>query len=123
MFSRVRKVLGAGVAMAILGATAVSAAAAPEQPVVQMSRSECVGGFWHVITYDITNPNQWRVIDDQPTDQACVAPAMVLGFAAHLGREFAFGERFHDRPAFAHEARGEEPRGRVIRPEIRSGRE
>ncbi len=38
---------------------------------VYLARSECRKGFWHVITYDIANPDKWIQIDDQPTKQPC----------------------------------------------------
>jgi hypothetical protein len=43
------------------------------QPVL-LSRSECRGGFWHVITYDVSDPNQWVQISDQQTVQPCAVP-------------------------------------------------
>ncbi len=38
---------------------------------VYLARSECRKGYWHVITYDISDPNHWIEIDDQRTEQQC----------------------------------------------------
>src|SRR5712692_190740 len=40
-----------------------------------LSQSECRNGFWHVITYDISDPNHWVQLPppdgDIPTGQPC----------------------------------------------------
>lgn len=46
---------------------------------VYLSRSECRPGsrsdpsdprsYWHVVTYDVTNPNKWVEVEDIPTEQ------------------------------------------------------
>ena len=38
---------------------------------VFLARSECRKGYWHVITYDISDPDRWIEIDDQKTRQRC----------------------------------------------------
>ena len=38
---------------------------------VLLARSECRGGFWHVVTYDISNPDNWQEIGDIATQQEC----------------------------------------------------
>lgn len=43
------------------------------QPVL-LSRSECRGGYWHVITYDVSDPNHWVQISDEQTVQPCAVP-------------------------------------------------
>ena len=40
----------------------------------QLARSECESdGFWHVVTYDISDPANWVVISDVATTQPCRA--------------------------------------------------
>lgn len=38
---------------------------------VFFARSECRKGYFHVVTYDISDPDNWIEIDDQPTHQPC----------------------------------------------------
>ncbi|HEY3250543.1 MAG TPA: hypothetical protein VGK25_05440 [Ignavibacteria bacterium] len=45
---------------------------------VFLTRSECRQGMWHVITYDISTPDNWIEIEDLPTTQPCSeAPATI----------------------------------------------
>jgi hypothetical protein len=64
-----RMVLLLGVGAVLLGtfplATPVQAA-----PVL-FSRSECRGGYVHVITYDISDPDHWKEVEDQATVRRC----------------------------------------------------
>jgi hypothetical protein len=61
---------------AVLAAVAASAlaAAGSASAEVQMARSECIDGYWHVRTYDITNPDNWILIEDRMTWQPCGEP-------------------------------------------------
>lgn len=38
---------------------------------VLFSRSECRWGTWHVVTYDVSNPEGWIELDDIDTGQVC----------------------------------------------------
>lgn len=38
---------------------------------VFLTRSECRAGVWHVVTYDVSNPDNWSEIEDLPTTQPC----------------------------------------------------
>jgi hypothetical protein len=73
MFSFIVKALGAATLLGGIALASTSASAG-----VLMSRSECTGGFWHVMTYDVTDPDQWTLISDQPTAQVCGAPGLML---------------------------------------------
>jgi len=77
--------------LAALAAGLSIASAAQADPL--LARSECIGGFWHVVTYDIGNPNNWIVVDDQPTAQPCGAQAALSFFLG--GREGGFGHLLH----------------------------
>jgi hypothetical protein len=59
---------------------------------VFLARSECRGNFWHVITYDITNQNQWVQIEDLPTSQPCgeIPATAALGDVSGDERSEAF---------------------------------
>ena len=46
---------------------------------VFLARSECRKGTWHVVTYDITNPDNWTEVDDIDTKQPCTEPSSVIG--------------------------------------------
>ena len=61
---------------AVLAAVAVStlAAAGAASAGVEMTRPECIKGFWHERTYDISNPDKWVLIEDKATDQPCSVP-------------------------------------------------
>jgi hypothetical protein len=59
---------------AVLAAVAASAlcAAGAACAEVQLARSECrPDGYWHVRTYDVTDPDHWVLIEDRPTSQPC----------------------------------------------------
>jgi hypothetical protein len=58
-------------AVAVSTLTAIAGAASAE---VKLARSECRGGVWHVRTYDITDPNKWVLLQDDPTEQRCYVP-------------------------------------------------
>ena len=77
--------------LAALAAGLSIASAAQADPL--LARSECIGGFWHVVTYDIGNPNNWIVVDDQPTGQPCGGQATLSFFLG--GRERGFGHLLH----------------------------
>lgn len=38
---------------------------------VYLARSECRDGFWNVVTYDITDPDDWDELSATPTEQIC----------------------------------------------------
>lgn len=38
---------------------------------VFLTRSECRVGTWHVVTYDVSDPDNWIEIEDIPTQQPC----------------------------------------------------
>jgi hypothetical protein len=81
MFSSARKVLKAACAASALGAAAVSMAPAPASAGVMFTKSECIAGFWHVMTYDITDPDHRILVEDLPTDQPCGPSFRVLAVA------------------------------------------
>ena len=54
---------------------------------VYLARSECRQGFWHVITYDISTPDAWVEIDDQPTKQPCAQIPAVAALRRGLLRK------------------------------------
>jgi hypothetical protein len=62
---------GAVLAAVVASALAAAGSASAE---VQMARSECIDGYWHVRTYDITNPDNWILIEDRMTGQPCGEP-------------------------------------------------
>ena len=123
MSSRIRKALSAGIATAMLGAAAIAFAPTIASADALMARSECIGGFWHVITYDVTNPNAWVVTADEPTSQPCGGQALALNFFDHLGHELLRDEVFHGRGDFGHDMRrgGEHEHFSGI--QVRSGRD
>jgi hypothetical protein len=49
-----------------------------------LARSECRRGDWHVITYDISDPDHWIEIDDQRTEQPCAEAPQVTGLRREL---------------------------------------
>ncbi len=48
---------------------------------VFLTKSECRDGFWHVVTYDITDPDNWVEVEDIPTLQPCSETPNVIGIA------------------------------------------
>jgi len=38
---------------------------------LHLARSECREGFWHVVTYDISDPDNWIEVSDIKTSQEC----------------------------------------------------
>jgi hypothetical protein len=68
-----RFIQAAAVAVVAVSALCAAGAASAE---VQMARSECIKGFWHVRTYDITNPEKWVLIEDKATEQPCNVPQL-----------------------------------------------
>lgn len=51
---------------------------------VYLARSECRNDYWHVITYDISNPDNWIEIDDEPTEQPCAQVPQVVALRQGL---------------------------------------
>jgi hypothetical protein len=51
--------------------TATLAAAGAASADVLIAKSECIDGFWHVRTYDITNPGKEVLVEDKKTEQRC----------------------------------------------------
>ncbi len=51
---------------------------------VFLARSECRNNFYHVVTYDISDPDNWIEIDDQPTTQPCDQVPIVVGIRRQL---------------------------------------
>jgi hypothetical protein len=51
---------------------------------VYLARSECRKGHWHVITYDISDPDNWIEIDDQSTAQPCSQVPQVTALRREL---------------------------------------
>lgn len=86
-----RKALCAGVATLLLGSAALLAAPSTASAEVLMSRSECIGGLWHVMTYDVTDPNNWVLQSDEPTSQPCGGAALAIGFSDLLLGGHGFG--------------------------------
>jgi hypothetical protein len=39
-----------------------------------LARPECRDNFWHVVTYDISDPDNWVEISDLATEQSCGEP-------------------------------------------------
>ncbi len=93
MSSFIIKALGAATLLGGIALASTSASAG-----VLMSRSECIGGFWHVMTYDVTDPDQWTLVSDQPTAQVCGAPGLFLHlFSAGLREEMRLDHRHFER--------------------------
>jgi hypothetical protein len=46
---------------------------------VYLARSECRNGYWHVVTYDISDPEHWQEIGDAETPQPC-AQSLTMAF-------------------------------------------
>jgi hypothetical protein len=88
--------------MAAVAAAALAAAGSASAEVL-MSRSECIGGFWHVVTYDISDPDHWvRVGAPIPTSQPCgdaVAPAVERRVERPVDRPFTGGD-YQLRPTY-----------------------
>jgi hypothetical protein len=94
MSSFIVKALGAAT---LLGGIALASTSAFAEVIT--SRSECIGGFWHVMTYDASDPERWVLISDQPTAQVCGAPGLMLHlFGAALREDLRI-----DHPHFEHE--------------------
>jgi hypothetical protein len=52
-----------------------------------LARSECREGTWHVVTYDVTNPNKWIEVDDIDTKQPCTEPVSTIAVSRLTERE------------------------------------
>jgi hypothetical protein len=58
---------------------------------VEYTLQTCISGFWHIRNYDISDPNHWVLLSDQPTEQPCyVQPVPIPGEASRgaLGPEY-----------------------------------
>jgi len=55
--------------LATAAAASLAAGSAASAEVLQ-ARSECIDGFWHVRTYDISNGVE-VLVKDEPTEQRC----------------------------------------------------
>ena len=62
-------------ALTAVAASSLMAAGAASAEVLQ-ARSECIAGFWHVRTYDISNGNE-VLVKDEKTAQPCGSPNAV----------------------------------------------
>jgi hypothetical protein len=122
MSSLIRKALSAGIATALLGAAAIAFVPATASAEVLLARSECLGGYWHVITYDATDPDHWVKVSDEPTAQICGGQALFLGFMADLGREVIRADLRHEREDFRREYRQGDAHEPGFHMEARTGR-
>ena len=123
MSSLARKTLNAGIALAMLGSAAVALTPATASAQALLARSECINGFWHVMTSDITDPDHWIVPSDEKTEQPCGGTALVLDVLGHVAGELAFADRRHDHGDFGRDMRREDGRSHWSGVEVRSGRE
>jgi hypothetical protein len=84
---------------AVLAAVAVAAlaAAGSASAEVLMARSECIDGYWHVMTYDISDPDHWVLTEDRPTPQPCgpARPSLNVDFHIHPTFELRPMLRYH----------------------------
>lgn len=48
---------------------------------VFLTRNECRDGFWHVVTYNITDPDNWVEVEDISTPQPCGENPNVISIA------------------------------------------
>ena len=103
---------------AVLAAVAASAlaAAGAASAEVQMARSECIDGFWHVRTYDITNPNNWVLIEDQATSQPCGEARRAEPARPELNIHYRIEPKYEFRPTLRYSF--EEPKAPKSRPHI-----
>jgi len=76
-------------------AAASFAAAGPASAEVLQARSECINGFWHVRTYDISNGVE-VLVKDEITPQRCGASAAMPNGEMHSGSS----EGYHFQPSF-----------------------
>ena len=97
MSNFVRKALSAALATAILGSAALVAAPTVASAQVLFAQSECINGFWHVRSYDITDPDHWILMSDEPTSQPCGGQALALDLMAGFGHALIHDVRRDER--------------------------
>ena len=127
MSSFIRKALSATLATAVLGAAAIAVMPTAASADVLMARSECIGGFWHVVSYDVTDPDHWVVVSDEATAQVCGTQALALDLMAGFGHALIHDIRHDERRDFRGDERRDVRRDdrrddRPVRPEVRTER-
>jgi hypothetical protein len=71
---------------------------------VLQARSECVDGFWHVRTYDISNGVE-VLVKDEKTEQPCGAAAAMHGgeMRGWSGGDYRFEPKLELRPTMGYQ--------------------
>ena len=98
-----------------LAAASVAAGTAASAEVLQ-ARSECIGGYWHVRTYDITDGVE-KLVQDDKTDQPCGAMATsVSEMRAWSGERYRFEPKYEMRPMLGYQYSHPEPQREMRMP-------